>query len=315
MWDFPLYPEQASSYASRVDAAFLANLAVFVFFTGLICVLVLFFAVRYRRGARGSHLKAPVNHNVKLEIFWIAVPLAISMCLFVWGTNEYFLVYDPPADASEIAVVGKQWMWYLQHPEGRREINELHLPLGRPVKLRMISQDVIHSFYVPAFRAKQDVLPGRYTSMWFQPTKVGRHHLFCAEYCGTRHFGMGGWVIVMEPSEYERWLESGTVSENMATAGARLFQRYGCSGCHGANSSIRAPRLEGVFGHIVPLSNGQVVTADERYIRDSILLPKSQVVAGYEPVMPTFQGQMNEDDLLQLIAYIKQLGQVGGTER
>ncbi|HEV3163036.1 MAG TPA: cytochrome c oxidase subunit II [Isosphaeraceae bacterium] len=307
MWNIPLFPEQASSLARRVDAVYFSVLGFSVFFTVFICVLIISFAVKYRRGSKASRANA-VSENLKIELTWIILPSLIALGLFFWATILFFQMYNAPSDAAEIDVVAKQWMWYLQHPEGRREINELHLPLNRPVRLTMISQDVIHSFYVPAFRAKQDVLPDRYTSIWFQPTKIGRYHLFCAEYCGTNHSGMIGSVIVMEPSEYQDWLESGTVRDSMASAGAKLFRQFGCSGCHSEHSSIRAPRLEGVYGKPVPLSNGEIVIADDRYIRDSVLMPKAQVVAGFEPVMPTFQGQIKEDELLQIIAYIRSLG-------
>ncbi|MFO0953856.1 MAG: cupredoxin domain-containing protein [Isosphaeraceae bacterium] len=206
-------------------------------------------------------------------------------------------------------------MWETQHPEGRREINTLHVPVGRPVRLTMTSVDVIHSFYVPAFRVKQDAVPGRYSTMWFEANKTGTYHLFCAEYCGTLHSAMIGKIVVMEPADYQSWLAEGTGSPSMAAEGARLFTRYGCNGCHGKNATVRAPLLDGVFGHAVPLQDGRVVTADERYIRDSILLPKNEVVAGYDPVMPTFEGQIGEGDLLKIIAYIRSIGNVEGTGR
>lgn len=314
MWDFPLFPRQASSIAPRVDRLYFVLISVWLFFTLLICVLILYFAIKYRRNSVADRSRAP-THNLPLELAWIGIPLVLAMGLFVWGTNEYFRLYDPPGDASEVAVVAKQWMWYLQHPEGRREINELHVPLNRPIRLTMISQDVIHSFYVPDFRIKQDVLPGRYTSAWFQPTRVGRFHLFCAEYCGTNHSAMIGWVTVMEPADFESWLAAGNASVSMATAGAALFRQFGCSGCHSPNATVRAPMLEGVYGRPVPLQSGEIVKADDRYIRDSILMPKAQIVAGFEPVMPTFEGQIKEDELLQLIAYIKSLGRDGRAER
>ena len=232
-----------------------------------------------------------------------------------------------PKDATPIYVIGKQWMWKVQHPQGRSEINEIHLPAGRPVRLIMTSQDVIHSFYIPAFRMKQDVLPGRLTQEWFEPLKVGRYHLFCAEYCGTEHSKMGGWAVVMEPTDYERWLK-GSTDENgagssdagpsMALSGARLFQKYHCSGCHGANSEFQAPKLAGVYGGQVPIMAGDSVSfvlADDKYIRDSILLPKSQVVAGFKPVMPSYKDVLKEEEVLQLMEYIKSIGRKEGTER
>ncbi len=303
--------------AGRVDAVFFAMLGVTVFFTALIYGLLLYFCVKYRRGSKADRSGA-VSTSHAIEALWIGIPLVISIVMFVWASRVFFEQYNPPADASEIYVVGKQWMWYLQHPEGKRETNELHVPLGRPVKLIMTSQDVIHSFFVPAFRMKQDVLPGRYTSTWFQPTKTGRFHLYCAEYCGTNHSMMGGSVVVLEPADYERWLSRGSIDGSMASTGAKLFQQYHCNGCHGANPTVRAPRLEGVFGGPVPVQKGKsirMVTADERYIRDSILLPQTQVVAGYDPVMPSYEGQISEPDLLQIIAYIKSLGRSKGGGR
>jgi cytochrome c oxidase subunit II len=314
MWDFPLFPEQASTLAGWVDGVFFYALAITLFFTMLICVLILFFAIKYRRGSRADR-SDPKTHNTTIEVIWIGIPLALALVLFFASTYLFYRMYQYPKDASEIYVLGKQWMWEIQHPEGRREINALHVPVGRPVRLTMTSQDVIHSFYIPAFRIKQDVIPGRYTSMWFQPTRTGVYHLFCAEYCGTLHSGMIGQVVVMEPSEYQEWFQSALAGESMAAEGERLFTRYGCNGCHGRNATVRAPLLNGVYGNAVPLSTGTVVTADERYVRDSILLPRSQVVAGYDPVMPTFEGHVNEGDLLKIISYIKSIGNKAGGER
>jgi cytochrome c oxidase subunit 2 len=308
MSDFPLFPEQASSLAGAVDAVFLALAAFGLFFSAASCVLIIVFAVKYRRGSKADRSQT-FGSSTWLDITWIAIPFVIVMGLFVWATVLFARMYTPPSDAFEVFVLGRQWMWELQHPEGKREINELHLPLGRAVRLTMISEDVIHSFYVPAFRAKQDVLPGRYTSLWFRPTRRGTFHLFCAEYCGTKHSGMIGSVVVMDPAEYERWLEGGkAVGASLAEQGASLFRQLGCSGCHSAQATVRAPLLDGVYGHPVPLQSGEVVTADAKYIRDSILLPKSQVAAGYDPVMPTFEGRVTEDELLKVIAYIQSLG-------
>src|SRR4051794_4033437 len=310
MWNFPLFPEQASTNASRVDALALFELGVVLFFTALICVMILTFAVRYRRGAKVDRSNAPLTDR-RLEAVWILIPLGLSLIMYAWATDVFFDLYEPPGDAFEVSVVGKQWMWYLQHPEGRAEINELHVPIGQAVKLRMTSQDVIHSFFVPAFRIKQDVLPGRYTTLWFRPTKVGRHHLFCAEYCGTNHSLMTGWVYVMEQADYERWLSEKGSGPSMAEEGEQLFVRHHCAGCHQGSQTVHAPRLEGVYGHPVPIQEDKdvrFVVADDRYIRDSILMPKSEVVAGYEPVMPSFKGQISEQDLLKIIAYIKSIG-------
>lgn len=312
MWNIPLLPKQASSYSGRVDAVFLYELAVLVFFTTLILVLILYFSIKYRRANVVNRSGAP-THSRTLEILWIGIPLVLSLIMFFWSAAVYYEQYEAPGDAFDVYVTGKQWMWKFKHPEGKSEINDLHVPVGRAVRLRMTSEDVIHSVYVPDFRIKQDVLPGRETTLWFRPTAPGRYHLFCAEYCGTNHSLMGGWVYVMEPADYEAWLASGTGEESMAKEGERLFVTHHCAGCHGASQAVRAPRLEGVFGKPVPvIDEGRTqphwVTADTRYVRDSILLPKSQIVAGYEPLMPSYQGQISEDDLLKIIEYIKSIG-------
>ena len=310
MWNFPLFPEQASTMAKQVDTLYAFELLIAGFCTVLICTMILTFAARYRQQANVDRSHPPVANRL-MEVFWIVVPLIMGMGMFTWGAIVFFHIYEPPGDALEIAVVGKQWMWKTQHSEGRSEINELHVPLGRPVKLNMISQDVIHSFYVPAFRVKQDVLPGRYTSLWFEPARVGRYHLYCAEYCGTNHSTMGGWVYVMEPADFQSWLSQAGIGPSMAEEGERLFVQHHCAGCHRGSQTVSAPRLEGVYGRPVPIQVGRevrFVTADSTYIRDSILRPKYQVVAGYEPVMPSFQDQISEPDLLKIIAYIKSIG-------
>ena len=316
MWDFPLFPESASTHAPKIDALYIGLVLVSVAFTVAFSVAVLFFAVRYRVGSRADRSGAKDSSPIA-ETLYITVPTLIGLGLFVWGAVLYFDLITPPGNATEIYIVGKQWMWKAQHPEGSKEINALHVPAGKPVKLIMTSQDVIHSFFIPDFRVKQDVLPGgRYTMLWFQPTKVGRFRLFCTEYCGTEHSRMGGWVTVMEPADYEAWLEGGTATTPMATAGEQLFRQYHCSGCHGANGAVRCPPLEGVFGGPVPIlqdpedPNGgtRIIKADERYIRDSIMRPTDEVVAGFEPLMPSFEGQIPEEDMLKLVAYIKSIG-------
>ena len=294
MWNFPLFPDQGSSNAWHVDALSLFEFAIAAFFTALIFILIVSFAVRYRRGSKADRSNPPTG-NFWMEVFWFGVPLVIGMVMFIWGAILFYRLYDPPSDAMEVYVVGKQWMWKVQHSEGRAEINELHVPLGRPVTLTMTSEDVIHSFYVPAFRVKQDVLPGRNTSMWFEPTQVGRYHLFCAEYCGTNHSTMGGWVYVMEPTEFQQWLSQAGSGPSMADQGEKLFVQYHCAGCHRGSQIVNAPRLEGVFGRPVPIQQGNEVRftlADDRYIRDSILEPKKEVVAGYQPLMPPFKDQI-----------------------
>jgi cytochrome c oxidase subunit II len=303
---FRIFPEQASTIAARVDGLYTFLLGVAVFFSGLIFLLILYFAIKYRRRPGHTRAQQVGTHNL-LETAWILIPLAITMVVFVWGAKLYAMVMlSPPADALEVYAIGKQWMWKFQHPGGQREIDELHVPVGHAVKMTMTSQDAIHSFYVPAFRIKMDVLPGRYTTIWFEASKPGVYHLFCAEYCGTDHSRMRGQVIALPPTQYQQWLRSNREVEPMATAGARLYQQMGCAMCH---DTALAPALEGIFGSSVQLANGERVLADEAYMRESILNPRARLVAGYAPIMPTFQGQLSEEDLTQLVAYIKSLVQ------
>jgi cytochrome c oxidase subunit 2 len=301
-----LIPEQASTVAGRVDALFLFLVAVTVFFSGLIFLLVLVFALKYRRRSDADRPRA-IHGSLLLEALWSVVPLGIALAIFVWGAYLYFVISRPPAAAMEVYVVGKQWMWKLQHPTGQREINELHVPIHRPVKLTMTSEDVIHSFYVPAFRVKADVVPGKYTSVWFEATKTGEYHLFCSEYCGTSHAVMGGRIVVMEPAEYERWLAGGVGEESLPAAGEKLFGRLGCSTCHRSDGSGRGPSLVGKFGKTEKLTSGEAIAVDESYLRESILNPQAKIVAGYPPIMPTFKGLVTEDQLVQLLAYLKSL--------
>ena len=301
------FPGQASTFAGPVDTLFVALLGLATFIATAVCALIVYFGVKYRRGSPADRTGANASH-VPLEIAWTVVPLLLAMGAFGWGARLYFDDFRPPARAIEIAVVGRQWMWQFQHPEGQREINELHVPLGRPIKLTMTSQDVIHSLYVPAFRVKQDVLPGRYTVAWFQATQTGEYRLLCTQYCGTDHAVMGGRVIVMDPAQYEQWLQSGNTGQTAAQQGEQLFRQFGCSGCHRMDGSGQGPPLVGIYGKPVPLQGGGTTIADDRYLRDSILLPSKDVAAGYPNIMPSFQGQLGEDDLLLLITYIKSLG-------
>jgi cytochrome c oxidase subunit 2 len=303
---FPLFPEQASTMATRVDTLFFFLVAVSVFFVALIFSLIVVFAVKYRRRAEDER-PAPIEGNFWLEVVWSVIPLGLTMVMFVWGAIIYFDIFSPPNDALEISIVGRQWMWKAQHPEGQSEINELHVPLGQPVKLTMTSEDVIHDFFLPAFRVKQDVLPGRYTALWFEPTKAGEFPLYCAEYCGTQHSGMIGRVVVLEPTEFQKWLSGGATGMSMADLGASLFQRFGCETCHRTGGTIQGPSLTGLFGKTVQLEGGATVVVDEDYIRESIVDPRAKIVAGYQPIMPTFKGLISEEGLLQLIAYIKSL--------
>src|SRR6266852_6637708 len=313
MGGLQLLPEQASTVAGQVDALYFFLIGISVFFSLLIAGLVFFFAVKYRRRSESDPAPEPASGGAVLEIVWSVIPLAISMVIFGWGASLFFKINRPPDDATEIYVVAKQWMWKLQHKEGQRDINELHIPIGRPVRLKMTSEDVIHSFYVPAFRTKQDVLPGRYTQTWFQPIKAGKYHLFCAEYCGTKHSGMIGWVYVMNPPEYQAWLSGGSGEGSLASRGAKLFQDLACTNCHKSDGSGRGPVLEGLFGKTIELEGGEKITVDEAYLRESILRPQAKIAAGFQPIMPTFQGLVTEDQLLQLIEYIKSTGKKGET--
>ncbi len=307
MWsDLPLFPEKASTIAGRVDDLYFFLVSVSAFFSILIFAAVFYFAVKYRRRSPDERPK-PISGSIGLETLWSVIPFILTMIMFGWGATLYFRNARAPLGTVEVYVVGKQWMWKLQHPEGAREINELHVPVGVPVRLIMTSEDVIHSFFVPAFRIKQDVLPGRYTTMWFQPTRAGKYHLFCAEYCGNQHSGMIGWVEVMSPADYQNWLAANSPGESMAAAGRALYQRLDCGSCHTPDGQGRGPSLQNLLGRRFTLESGQAAVADEDYLRESILTPQSKVVAGYSPIMPTYQGQVNEEQVTQLLAYIKSL--------
>jgi len=313
MWSgFPLFPEQASTMAGRVDALYIALLALAAFFSVLIACLVVGFAIKFRRRSP-REIGTPVHGNLALEAVWTGVPLVIVTVIFLWGAEIFFSMARVPPQAMEIYVVGKRWMWKAQHLSGQREINELHVPVGVPVKLTLTSEDVIHSFYVPAFRIKKDAVPGRYATMWFQATKPGRYHLFCAEYCGTKHSGMIGWVTVMEPAAFQTWLTGGG-SGSLAAEGQKIFQSLGCVTCHRADAQGRGPRLEGLFGRTVTMASGEQIVADADYLRESIVTPAAKVVAGYQPVMPTYQGLVSEEGLMQLMAYIQSLQEPAGRE-
>ena len=303
----PLVPDSASTFSWQVDALFFYLSGVTLFFSLLISSVLIFFIIRYRRRSP-YEIPRPVAGSHKLETLWTVIPFVIAMTMFGWGAKIYFEQYKPPANAIEVYVVGKQWMWKLQHATGQREINELHVPVGRKIKLIMTSEDVIHDFFVPAFRTKADVVPGRYTTLWFEATTPGRYHLFCAEYCGMNHSGMTGTVVVMEPREFDNWLSGNTGGATPAAAGQQLYQTLGCASCHGASGEGgRGPTLAGAFGRQTPLQTGETVPADEAYIRESILNPQAKLVVGFGPIMPTFQGQISEDQLVQLIAYIKSM--------
>jgi cytochrome c oxidase subunit 2 len=302
-----MHPESASTVAGQVDMLYYFAVFVSAVFTALIFFLVVFLAVRYRRRNAGD-VGVTIHGSNLLEIGWSVIPLVIMLFLFAWGTRVFFTLSRPPAQADEYWCVGKQWMWKFQHPDGHREINTLHVPVGRPIKITMTSEDVLHDLYFPAFRTKMDVIPGRYTTIWFEATKPGTYHMFCAEYCGAQHSGMNGWVIVQEPHDYEAWLAGGRAGAmTPAQRGSELFTAFACVTCHREDTAGRGPSLAGVFGKPVRFADGRTAIVDEAYLRESILSPVTRVVAGYQPLMPTFQGQVSEEDLIQLIAYIKTL--------
>ena len=306
-WEaLPLFPERASTLAGQVDALYFFGVAIAVFFSLLVAVLVLFFAIRYRR-RHADEVGKPEKTITWLEITWSLIPLAILMVMFTWGAQVFFTAFRPPADAIEYFVVGKQWMWKFQHPQGKREINDLHVPVGQPIKLTMTSEDVIHSFFVPAFRVKADVLPGRYTTVWFEATRTGSYRLFCTEYCGAEHSRMGGTVHVMEQADYEAWLARDAPTERRLLSGEELFAKHVCNTCHYPDSNARAPILNGIFGREESMADGSKVLVDDNYLRESILNPTARIVAGYQPLMPTYKGQISEEELIQLIQYIKKL--------
>jgi cytochrome c oxidase subunit 2 len=306
--NFPFFPHEASAHAAQVDAIYFFMVSVTAFFSLLIAGLLVFFAIKYHR-RHDDEVGAAIHGSLALELLWTVIPFFITMVMFGWGAKVFFDAYRPPKGAMEIYIVGKQWMWKAQHMGGQKEINELHVPVGRAVKLTMGSEDVLHSFFIPAFRVKADVIPGRYNVLWFTPTKPGRYHLFCAEYCGTKHSGMIGWVEVMEPTDFQAWLGGGRASDSPAAAGEKLFQDLVCISCHRDDAQARGPQLKGLFGHTVRLQGGATAVADEAYIRESIVNPQAKIVNGFLPIMPTFQGLVTEEQLLQLIAYVRSLGE------
>ncbi len=312
--------DEASTLAPQVDLVLLGLTLFSLFFIFTICGLILYFMAKYRAGAKVH--RPTIKHPVPYEVAWVVTPTLIALGLFVWAAQPFIEYGRPPDDASVIYVVGRQWMWKIQHPGGQREINTLHIPVGQPIKLVMTSQDVIHSFYIPAFREKRDVLPNRYTVMWFKATKPGTYHLFCAEYCGLDHSNMRGKIVVMPPAQYERWLSAnatepeapvagtpGAPGTPLALGGKSIFYNMGCNACHVPNSEKRAPRLDGLYGRPVRLRNDDLVVADEGYIRESILQPNAKIVAGYDSpsLMPSYQGQVDEEDIRQLIEFIKSI--------
>ncbi|WP_312867313.1 cytochrome c oxidase subunit II [Rhizobium sp. P40RR-XXII] len=302
----PLWPPSASVYSHQVDLLVIAFTVLIVALSAPVFILLLVFIVKYRRGKAADRRHAP-NRNVALEVSWSVIPFLAMLGFYVWSTDLFARLYHPPSAAMQIDVVAKQWMWKFQHPEGQAEINELHVPTGQPIELTMASQDVIHNLFIPALRIKQDVVPGRYTASWFIADRPGIYRLACSQFCGSNHSEMTGSFIVMSPTDYGDWLSRSSNDITLAKQGAALFRSRGCSGCHDPASIVRAPSLIGIYGNPVSLASGQTVIADDQYIRDSILLPQLQVAAGYQPIMPTFQNVLSEEDVLKLVAYIKSL--------
>ena len=303
----PLFPEQASTFAWQVDLLYAYLIAVSIAFSIPIVVAIFVFAIKYREKEKFA-TPEEMHGSMVLETVWSIIPFVVSMTIFLGGALVFFEQSTPPEDSEEIYVVGKQWMWKLQHQTGQREINELHVPVGRNIKLTMTTEDVLHDFYIPAFRTKADVVPGRYTYVWFNATKPGKYHLFCAEYCGLNHSGMGGWIYVMEQRDFDNWLSGNVSGQTPVEEGKELFtNKLGCASCHAGGPTQRGAKLENVFNTDVHLVGGVTVKADENYIRNSILNPSGQVVEGFQPIMPTFKGQVTEEQLNSLVAYIKSL--------
>jgi cytochrome c oxidase subunit 2 len=302
-----LLAETASTVADEWNWLFWMLVAICGIVGTGVAVLLLYWAARYHR-KREDELPEQIQGNFKVETAWTLTPLVIFLGMFGWGARLYFRMERPPDNARHVYAIGKQWMWKFQYANGQREINTLHVPVGEAVEITMTSQDVIHSLFIPAFRVKQDVLPRRYTTIWFQATKPGRYHLFCAEYCGTKHSGMIGWVYAMEPHEFQSWLDRGGAEGSLASTGEKLFHQYGCANCHHFDGQGRCPVLKNLYGRPVRITGGAVVTADDTYIRESILNPRAKIVEGFDPVMPTFEGQLTEEQILALIAYIKAIG-------
>jgi cytochrome c oxidase subunit II len=300
-----LFPREASTIAPYADALYFFLLTITVIGLILVGTLVFGFSIRYR--AANHPVAEQVEGSTLLEATWTIIPLALFLVVFVWGALLYFRIYTPPSNSMNIYIVGKQWMWKAEHPGGQHEINALHVPTGRPVQLTMISQDVFHSFSIPDFRVKREVIPGRYSTVWFEATTPGTYHLFCTQYCGTNHSQMIGEITVLTPEDYQKWTQGSTSGMSLAQNGERLFASMGCNACHSGSAAARGPNLSGVFGSKLQLTNGSEVLVNEAYLRDAILNPSQHVTAGYTPIMPTYQGQVSEDGLIDLVEYIKGL--------
>ena len=302
----PIFPEQASTFAKDVDALYFFILAVCAFFALAVAFSVIYFGIKYHKTHDGE-IGARIEGSLPLELMWSVIPTIIAMVMFGWGASVFYHIRRPPDEAMHIYAVGKQWMWKFQHLEGQREINELHIPSGRPIKITMSSEDVIHSLYFPAFRTKTDAIPGRYTELWFEAQQPGKYHIFCAEYCGTNHSGMIGTVTVLEPPQYQAWLQGGGLEGSLAERGARLFNDLTCNTCHLDSGQGRGPSLKDIVGTTVKLQDGSTVAVDETYLRESILNSQAKIVEGFKPLMPTFQGLISEENLVALIEHVKSM--------
>ena len=303
----PLFPPRASEMAREIDLLFLTALGMLVFFSTLIAVLIFYFMMRYHRKSPNQVGKEGHGNTMLLEAAWTIIPLALFLIVFVWGALLYFRIYTPPVNSMNIYVVGKQWMWKAEHPGGQHEINSLHIPTGRGIQLTLISQDVFHSFSIPAFRVKREAIPGRYTSVWFEPTTPGTYHLFCTQYCGTNHSAMIGDIVVLTPENFKKWLAESTSGMSLAQNGERLFASMGCNSCHNGTAAARGPNLAGVYGSKLKMANGSEALVNEAFLRDTILNPSQHIPAGYAPIMPTYQGQISEEGLIDLVEYLKSL--------
>jgi len=306
MTGIPIFPPSASSVATEVDLLYFFLIGVTAFFVVLVAALVVFFAVRYRR-RHPDEVGADIHGSLALELTWTVIPLLLSMVMFVWGASLFFRLSKPPQDAMQLYVVGKQWMWKVQHPEGVREINDLHVPIDRDVRITLGSEDVIHDYGIPAFRVKMDAVPGKLTTLWFRAIVPGTYHIYCDQYCGTRHSQMIGEVTAMEPQAYQAWLSAGGAGSGAPQNGEQLFKDLTCATCHLPNGKGRGPSLVGVADSVVKLADGRTVTADDNYLRESIMNPQAKIVAGYPPLMPMFQGMVSEEQVMALIAHIKSL--------
>ena len=306
IFGIPIFPEQASTFAKDVDMLYFFIFAVSAFFAVVVAIAVIYFGIRYHKTHDGE-IGARIEGNLPLELLWSVIPTIIAMVMFGWGASVFYHLRRPPAEAMHIYAVGKQWMWKFQHLEGQREINDLHIPAGRPIKITISSEDVLHSLFFPAFRTKMDAIPGRYTELWFEAQTPGQYHIFCTEYCGTNHAGMIGTVTVLEPAQYQVWLQGGGVEGTLAQRGAKLFNDLACSTCHLDTGQGRGPSLKDLVGKTVDLQDGSSVMVDEAYLRESILNSQAKIVKGFQPLMPTFQGLVSEENLVALIEHVKSM--------